>query len=385
MKICLLGASGSIGTQTIDVINNNPSDFTLVSFSVGNNDKPIDEILLKHKKVEYVFMLNTEKAKLYSEKYKNVKFLSSDGDLQEIITLSNPDMVVNALVGFSGLLPSIRTLQENRKLALANKESLIVGGELINRLLEKGNGALYPIDSEHSALWKCLKVDNQNVEKLIITASGGAFRNLTRDELKNVTKDDALNHPTWKMGNKITIDCATMMNKAFEIIEAHYLFGFEADKIMVKLHKESKLHSAVKYKNGLYRGEINEPDMRNAIKFAMYEGNIPFETTTFDAFDDLKELTFADFVLDRYPLVGLAKRVIEEKGNLGAVINSANEVAVKAFLNDEITFLDIENIVFDTVNKIPFEKVNCVEDLITANDEAKKYALHLVNERSKRW
>lgn len=380
--ICLLGASGSIGSQTIEVIENNPSEFCLVAFSVGHNDQIIEPLLKKHKHVKHVFLLNGENKNKLAKKYPDVTFMSDENDLTNIISLSNPDMVVNALVGFSGLLPSIKSLEENRLLALANKESLIVGGEIINNLLKTGHGKLYPIDSEHSAIWKCLKVENTGVKKLVITASGGAFRNLNRSELANVTKDDALNHPTWKMGNKITIDCATMMNKTFEIIEAHYLFGYKSNKIDVVLHQESMLHSAVQYSN-YFRGEINPPDMKNPIKFAIFEGNIDFETQIFNSFGDLTNLHFKPFSLDRYPLVSLAKKVIDKKGNLGAIINAANEVAVHAFLNDQIGFLDIENIVFNTLKKIPYKKVKNVSDLIKANNEARRVAEILIKEANK--
>ena len=215
MNICLLGASGSIGKQTLDVINKNPNDFTLVSFSVGKRTRCISSILNKHNSVTDVYLLDKKKVKYYQNKYPSVRFYSDD--ITKIITQSNNEMVVNALVGFVGLIPSITAIKNHKKLALANKESLVVGGDLINELLKEYNGELYPIDSEHSALWKCLKVDSQDVDKLILTASGGAFRNLTREQLVDVTPEDALKHPTWKMGNKITIDCATMVNKALKL------------------------------------------------------------------------------------------------------------------------------------------------------------------------
>ena len=242
----------------------------------------------------------------------------------------------------------------NKKLALSNKESLVVAGELINNLLKEGHGSLYPIDSEHSALWKCLKVDDQHVEKLILTASGGAFRKLSREELVNVTASDALKHPTWKMGNKITIDCATMVNKAFELIEAYYLFGYKSDKLDITLHDESELHSYVKYEDGLYRGELNKPDMRNPIKFALFEGDIPFDTVSFSSLEELEGLHFHKFDINRYPAVNFAFQVIDKGGNLGAIINSANEEAVNAFLQDKIPFLAIEKIINKAIKNIPF-------------------------------
>ena len=352
MKILLLGASGSIGTQTIDVITKNPQDFTLVAFSVGVRTRCIYSILKKHPSVKYVFLIDHNKAKYYQKRYPNVTFLDGKSHkLEELITLSDCEMVVNALVGFRGLLPSITALENNKKLALANKESLVVGGEIINNLLKSGKGELFPIDSEHSALWKCLKVNDRNVSKMMLTASGGAFRNLSREELINVTAKDALKHPTWKMGEKITIDCATMINKCFEIIEAGYLYNYPFSKIGVTLHDESHLHSYLEYKDGTYRGEISKPDMRNPIKFALYEGKIPFTTQTFSSLNDLKGLHFHEFDEKRYPLVSLAKIVLDKKGTYGAVLNRSNEVAVQAFLRGKISFLDIEKIVFTCMNE----------------------------------
>ena len=352
MKVLLLGASGSIGTQTIDVINKNPKDFTLVGFSVGNRTRCISYLIKKHPSVTHVYLRDDKKASYYRKKYPNIVFLDEKHNhLEDLITLTDNEMVVNALVGFAGLVPSIVSLENNKKLALANKESLVVGGELINNLLKEGKGELFPIDSEHSALWKCLKVDDKNVKKMMLTASGGAFRKLNRDQLNDVKASDALKHPTWVMGAKITIDCATMINKCFELIEAGYLYNYPYSKLGVTLHDESHLHSYLIYEDGLYRGEISKPDMRNPIKFALYEGKIPFNTQTFSSLDDLKGLHFHEFDPNRYPLVPLAGIVLNKKGTYGAVLNRSNEVAVHAFLKDEISFLDIERIVFKCMNE----------------------------------
>ena len=377
-RICLLGASGSIGVQTLDVIRKNPNDFVLTSFSVGHKTRHIAPILKKHQEVSHVYLIDNKKKKYYQNRYPNITFLSEEDGLEKIIYLSNNDMVVNALVGFAGLVPSIVALEHNKLLALANKESLVVGGELINNLLKEGKGKLYPIDSEHSALWKCLKVDNQNVKRLVLTASGGAFRKLSREELKNVTPEDALKHPTWNMGAKITIDCATMMNKTFELIEAYHLFGFKSDKLAVQLHDESYLHSFVEYKNGLMRGEMNKPDMRNPIKFALYEGLIPFDTQTFYSLDELKGLHFHDFSLERYPIISLAKKVIDVGGSLGAIINASNEVVVNAFLNHKIAFLDIETIINQVVKRTEVIKHPTLEELIEVDQKVRKLTMEYV-------
>ena len=384
MKVLLLGASGSIGSQTIDVINENPQDFTLVGFSVGYRTRCIGSILRKHKSVTHVYLRDKQKAKYYRAHYPNVTFLvEKENKLKDLITLVDAEMVVNALVGFSGLVPSIVALKNNKKLALANKESLVVGGELINNLLKEGHGELFPIDSEHSALWKCLKVDDKNVKKMMLTASGGAFRKLNRDQLENVTASDALNHPTWVMGAKITIDCATMINKCFEIIEAGYLYNYPYSKIGVTLHDESHLHSYLIYNDGLMRGEISKPDMRNPIKFALYEGKIPFRTQSFSSLEDLKGYHFHEFNPDRYPLVPLAGVVLTKKGTYGTVLNRSNETAVYAFLNNEISFLDIERIVFKCMNEHKNITHPSLDDILKVDRETYKKANMLISKIKK--
>ena len=377
MNICLLGASGSIGKQTLDVINKNPGDFTLVSFSVGNRTRCISSILNKHKSVSDVYLLDKKKCKYYQNKYPRVKFHYDD--ITKVIT-KETEMVVNALVGFVGLVPSIEAIKRHKKLALANKESLVVGGDLINSLLKEYNGELYPIDSEHSALWKCLKVDSSDVDKLILTASGGAFRKLSREELKSVTPEDALKHPTWRMGNKITIDSATMVNKAFEIIEAGYLFNYPYSKVGVTLHDESYLHSYVSLKSGGFRGEISKPDMRNPIKFALYQGNIPFKTSYFESLDDLKGFHFHEFDIKRYPCVKYAKVVLDKKGTMGTIFNRSNEVAVAAFLNHQIKFLDIERIIELAMKNMKYISSPSLEDILKVDEECRLYSSKLVKQ-----
>lgn len=349
-KICLLGASGSIGSQTLDVMRRNPADFTLVAFSVGFKTRKIAHIINMYPDVKAVCIKDKNKLNYYQKKYPNIYFYSGDDGLLKLID-TDTDMVVNALVGFVGLKPTLYALEKDKIVCLANKEALVVGGELVNDILKKGHGKLYPIDSEHSAIKKCLMVDSSNISKVMLTASGGAFRKLSRDELKNVKAADALKHPTWKMGNKITIDCATMINKAFEVIEAHYLFGCPYNQIGIKLHDESMIHSYIVYKDGSLRLDVSKPDMRNPIKLALYEFMTYFKTVTAKSLDQFKDLHFHEFTFARYPIVKLAKYVIEQKGTYGAVFNASNEVAVHAFLKDEIPFLAIEDIVTTLMKK----------------------------------
>ncbi len=345
MNIIILGASGSIGRQSLDVLKKHKDEFCLKGFSVGKRIRVIPQIIKNFPSIKHICVMDEKNMISLRKKYPSINFYYGDEGLINLIENSEAEMVVNALVGFVGLRPSIRSLELNKKLALANKESLVVGGEIINDLLDNGHGKLYPIDSEHSALLKCLTVDSSNVKKLILTASGGAFRKLTRDELKNVKAEDALKHPTWKMGAKITIDCATMVNKCFEIIEAHYLYHYGYNQIGVILHDESRVHSMVEYKDGTYRADISKPDMRNPIEYALFECNTPIKTYVTTDYHLFKNCHFHDFDIKRYPMVKYAKLVIEKKGTYGTVLNASNEVAVNAFLNDKISFLGIEKII----------------------------------------
>lgn len=351
MTVCLLGASGSIGSQTIDVMLKNPNDFDLLAFSVGHQTRKIRGILNHFPNVKAICIQDKNKLSYFKKAYPSITFFYGDEGLLELIRVSNAQMVVNALVGFVGLRPTIEALENNKIVALSNKESLVVGGELINDLLKQDKGKLIPIDSEHVAIAKCLAVQDEDINKVIITASGGAFRNLSREQLKDVTPEQALNHPNWKMGKKITIDSATMVNKAFEIIEAHYLFGLPIDKITTILNLNSYVHSLVRYNNGTYRMEVGKPDMRKPIKYALYQGLINYQTVVSDDLSKIKNTTFADFNEDRYPIVRLAKKVILEKGSLGAVFNAANEEAVYAFLDHKIPFLGIEEIINQCISE----------------------------------
>ena len=345
ISVCLLGASGSIGQQTIDVMLKNHSDFDLVSFSVGQRTRYVRGIINRFPNIKNICLQSKSKVNYYKKQYPQITFYYGDEGLNELIKNSGADMVVNALVGFVGLKPSITALENNKILCLANKESLVVGGEIINGLLAKGKGKLYPIDSEHVAIAKCLAVDNQDVDKIVLTASGGPFRNLSRDQLINITPEQALAHPNWKMGKKITIDSATMVNKAFEVIEAHYLFGYDFKDIEIKINFNSYVHSIVRYNDGTYRADVGKPDMRKPIKYALYQGLTSYETVVTDNLDEIKNTSFGQFDIKRFPIINVAKKVIEEKGSLGAIFNASNEEAVRAFLNHEIPFLGIEKII----------------------------------------
>ena len=367
ISVCLLGASGSIGQQTIDVMLKNPSDFDLVSFSVGQKTRYVRGIIKRFPNIKNICIQNKNKVAYYQKQYPGIHFYSGDEGLNELIRNSKADMVVNALVGFVGLKPSITSLESNKILCLANKESLVVGGEIINDLLAKGKGKLYPIDSEHVAIAKCLAVDNEDVDKIIITASGGPFRNLRRDQLSDITPEQALAHPNWKMGQKITIDSATMVNKTFEVIEAYYLFGYDFSRIEIIINYNSYVHSIVRYNDGTYRADVGKPDMRVPIKYALYQGLTDYQTVVTDNLDSIKNTEFGKFDIKRFPIINVANKVINEKGTLGAIFNAANEVAVRAFLNHEIPFLAIESLINKCLKEIPSIKNPNYEQLKQAD------------------
>ena len=351
ISVCLLGASGSIGQQTIDVMLKNPDDFDLLAFSIGKRTRYIKGIVKRFPNVKAICVQSKQSYKYYQNQYTGITFFYGDEGLNDLIKVSKAEMVVNALVGFVGLKPSITALENDKILCLANKESLVVGGEIINRLLKEGHGKLYPIDSEHVAIAKCLAVDNQNVDKIIITASGGPFRNLRRDQLDNITPEQALAHPNWKMGKKITIDSATMVNKTFEVIEAYYLFGYDFKDIEIKINYNSYVHSIVRYNNGTYRAEVGKPDMRVPIKYAIYQGLTDYQTVVTDDLNSIKDTSFGNFDLERFPIVNVANKVMKEKGTIGAIFNASNEEAVRAFLNHRIPFLGIERIIHACLRK----------------------------------
>ncbi len=379
MELLLLGASGSIGQQTLDIIKKYPNQFTLKAFSVGKRVECIPLILSEFNTVTHICVQHEKDFKKYQKLYPMIMFYYGEQGLLEIIREANYDMAVNALVGFVGLLPSIEVLKLNKSLALANKESLVVGGQIINKLLSEGHGELYPIDSEHVAISKCLAVDNEDVKKIILTASGGAFKHLNREQLKDVTKGDALKHPTWNMGNKITIDSASMMNKCFEVIEAYYLFDFPYGKIDIILHDESYVHSIVEYNDGLYRMEISKPDMHNPIEYALFKKQLDFTTYISYNLSHNSKYHFHTFDMERYPLVKWAKEVIAKQGNLGAILNASNEEAVYAFLDDKIAFLDIDKLIEKAMLNIAYIPNPTLDQIVDTDKKTRVYIKNIIS------
>ncbi|MDD7735278.1 MAG: 1-deoxy-D-xylulose-5-phosphate reductoisomerase [Bacilli bacterium] len=351
-KIIILGATGSIGCQTREVIKENPQDFELVGVSIGHNIKLLRKILESFECIKFVTVQEYSDYIYLKEEYPKITFFYGNEGLISLIENCPSDLVVNSLVGFVGFLPSLYTIKKGIDLALANKESLVVGGSLIKKEMKKSKARLFAIDSEHCALSKCLEgKDVSQIRNLVITASGGSFRDYTKDQLENVTIKDALNHPSWSMGNKITIDSATMMNKGFEIIEAMHLFDFPLEKIKVLLHDESIIHSLVEFVDNSYLADIGPTDMKVAISYALYENKRHEVKTNKLEFDKLSGLHFRKLDLDFYPCLTLAIKAIKMGGSATTVLNRSNEVAVSSFLKNEIKFTQISKIIEYALNK----------------------------------
>lgn len=354
-KVCLLGASGNIGSQSLDILKSDKDSFLLQAISVGHHVEKIPDIIKEFPSITHLCVEEDGDAATLRKAYPSLTVYSGPEGLKDIIKESGCDLIENALVGFSGLVPSLTALQCDKILCLANKESLVVGGEFIQRLLKAGTGKLYPIDSEHVALAKCLsKVKREDVKRLIITASGGAFRDKAREQLVDVTPEMALNHPTWKMGPKITIDSDTMMNKGFEVIEAHYLFDWPLDGILIMLHDESEVHSAIELKDGTFVADVCKPDMHGPIAYALYEGKAPFEVYTGKSLSSFgPSLHFHRFDPERYPAVDIALDAYRRGGVSTTILNAANEVADNLFIAGKIKFLDIERLCRLALRSIP--------------------------------
>ncbi|TNF09231.1 MAG: 1-deoxy-D-xylulose-5-phosphate reductoisomerase [Bacillota bacterium] len=363
-NIYILGAAGSIGLQTLDLVRKHKKELNLVGISLGNNHALNEEILSTHK-VSIVCLRSQEYMEKYQIEYPNTTFVHGDEGLLDLVRYPIKGAVVNALSGSAGLIPTIEAIKSRKDILLANKETLVMAGDIIKKLLNNYNVKLYPIDSEHSAIWQCLQNEvSDTVDKIVITASGGSFRDLSRNDLKHVRLEDALNHPNWSMGDKITIDSATMMNKGLEVIEAHYLFDLPYEKIETVLHKESAVHGLVYFQDGSIKACISSSDMRIPIQYALfYPHRMPYESKFV-----LTDLTFKQMDFKRYPLLSLAYKVGETGGLLPTVMNAANEAAVKLFLNQHISFLDIEKIVFDTVDSFNNNLYPTLEEIIQTDD-----------------
>ncbi len=382
-KIMLLGATGSIGTQTIDVIVNHPELFELTGLSAGKNIEVLEDILAKVK-VKYV--CTTNRHEQLELKYPDIVFLSGEEGLMELARNKEYDLLVNALVGFVGLKPTLEAIETKHDVALANKETLVVAGEFINGAKHAHGVELFPIDSEHSAIFQALRGnDPKTVRRLLITASGGSFRDKTREQLKDVTLEQTLKHPNWAMGAKITIDSATMMNKGLEVIEAHWLFDVDYEDIEVVLHKQSIVHSMVEYVDHSIMAQLGNADMRIPIQYAMH---YPHRVELMDSepldFTKAINLTFEPIDFERFPLLKLAFDTGKKGGNLPAVMNAANEHANQAFQDGRVSFLEIEELVFGAVENAKHVEKPSLEQLMEADRWAREFVEKMIREKNDR-
>ena len=349
-KIGIFGSTGSIGSNTLEVIRNlNRNGFNIEVIFLATN-KRIDILAeqVTSFKPETVFIQDPKKAEEFKSLYnfKDLKILTGDSQLLNIIRQDNYELLVSSVVGFNGLRPTIEAIKSGKKIALANKETLVVAGHLVNHLLKEFNTELIPIDSEHSAILQCIKgEEKESVSKIILTGSGGPFRTKTLDEIKNSTVSDALNHPNWVMGDKITIDSATLMNKGLEVIEAKWLFDIDVENVEVVIHPQSIIHSMVEFKDRSIKAQLGIPDMKIPIQYAItYPKRVSSDFPQMD-FKKYNTLTFEEPDLEKFECLDLAYRVLREDGTYPVVLNAANEVAVDLFLKNKISFLDIPKII----------------------------------------
>lgn len=351
-NISIIGTSGSIGTQTIDILENNRDKYNLLAFAVGSNIDYANEVLVKFPEVKLVSVANADDVMKVNPR-DGLTITSGDQGLIDVCTYNDVEIVVTAIVGFVGLRPTVEAIKAGKDIALANKETLVTAGHIIMPLAKEFNVNILPVDSEHSAIYQVMQgIEEEDLSKLIITASGGSFRNKTRDELKDVSVEDALNHPNWSMGAKITIDSATMFNKGLEVIEAHHLYNVDYDDIEVVVHYESIIHSMIETKDYSVLAQLGTPDMRLPISYALsYPNHRPIIDSERLSLTKIGKLHFIDPDFNRYPALKLVIDSGRIGGSMPTVMNAANEVAVELFLKGKIKFLQIEEMVEEAMSK----------------------------------
>ena len=379
-NIALLGSTGSIGVQTLDVVMAHPDLFNVEVLTANNNSALLIEQAKKFKP-NSVVIVNKHK---YDEVNNvladlGIKVYSGAESLEQIVTSENIDIVLTALVGYSGLKPTISAIKSGKKIALANKETLVVAGDLITKLCSEYKTEIYPVDSEHSAIFQCLAGEGSNpIEKIYLTASGGPFRGKKIDELKLVTKKQALKHPNWVMGSKITIDSASLMNKGLEVIEAKWLFNLKKDQIEVVVHPQSIIHSAVQFEDGSIKAQMGVPDMKLPIQYALgFPQRLKNNFKRF-SFLDYPNLTFEEPDIKTFRNLELAYKAMNKGGNSACVLNAANEIAVEAFLNDQIGFLNMSDLIDNCLEKITFVKSPTLEEYMETDQQTRILAKKLL-------
>jgi 1-deoxy-D-xylulose-5-phosphate reductoisomerase len=378
-RVIILGSTGSIGEQALDVVGRS-DDLEVVGLAARTDFAKVVE-QASALGVERIALADETAAARAAEAWTDGEVLAGANGLVELIVETDCDLVLNAVVGSAGLGPTVAALGEGIDLALANKESLVVGGDLVMALSEATGAQIIPVDSEHSALYQLVNAEDRpgTVDKLVLTASGGPFRGRTKSELKDVTREQALNHPTWAMGGKITIDSATLMNKGLEVIEAYHLFGLDYDRIDVVVHPQSIVHSLIQLNDGASLAHLGYPDMRVPISYALHypeRADVPVEPLDLAA---LGQLTFEQPDPDTFGCLRLAREAGKAGGTAPCVLNAANEVAVQAFLDGELSFLGIAEVIERSLEAIPARPVGHFSDLIRADAEARDHAAELVH------
>ena len=380
-QIAILGSTGSIGTQALEVIEEHCDLYEVYCLTANNKVELLAEQAHKFKPAAIVIANEQryDELKGLMSDLPDVKVYAGKQALDEIVEADPIDMVLTAMVGFAGLSPTIHAIKAGKAIALANKETLVVAGELIPQLAQQYHTPILPVDSEHSAIFQSLVGEDDNpIEKILLTASGGPFRNFTMEQLETVTKADALRHPTWDMGAKITIDSASMMNKGFEVIEAKWLFGVEARQIQVLVHPQSIVHSAVQFHDGAVKAQLGVPDMRLPIQYAFsFPQRLSLSGDRLNLFTSQK-LEFFEPDLKKFRCLALAFEAIDRGGNMPCIVNAANEIVNRGFLDDKCRFLQMADIIAETMQRATFDKNPSYETYISSDAEARRIATELM-------
>ena len=378
--IAILGSTGSIGTQALDVVERHPNKFAVEVLTAQNNWELLVQQAIQYKPNTVVITNEDHYDKVFEAlDSRDIKVYAGDNALSHVVQMEEVDVVLTALVGYSGLVPTVKAIESGKDIALANKETLVVAGELVTKLAMENKSNILPVDSEHSAIFQCIVGEYQNpIEKLILTASGGPFRGRKRDELLQITKEQALKHPNWDMGAKITIDSATLMNKGLEVIEAKWLFGTDLEQIEVVVHPQSIIHSMVQFEDGSIKAQLGLPDMRLPIQYALtFPERFKADYPRFD-FAQYPSLTFEKPDTETFRNLQLAYDALGKGGNHPCILNAANEVAVSEFLKDKIGFLEISDVIADCLAKVSFVKEPGLEDFINTDKETRIKAIELI-------
>lgn len=381
-SIAILGSTGSIGTQTLQVVEANPALFQVELLTAQNNWELLVQQALRVQPNSVVIgnkkNFNAVKEALA---HTDIKVFTGKESIIDSVKSTNIDVVLTALVGFAGLEPTIAAIKSGKAIALANKETLVVAGELITKLALEYRVPILPVDSEHSAIFQCLAGEHSPIEKIILTASGGPFRQFSKEQLQTVTSAQALNHPNWCMGNKITIDSASLMNKGLEVIEAKWLFGLNPEQIEVVIHPQSIIHSMVQFEDGSIKAQMGLPDMRVPIQYALtypYRAKSDFPRLNFT---DYPQLTFEKPDTDRFPNLALAHEAMVKGGNMPCILNAANEIVVESFLRNDISFIEMSDIIAQTMGKISYVKNPSIEDYAQSDSEARVKTVEIISHK----